>query len=309
MVRKAQEQQLVATYLGTPLESRHLQDEGLHRWGHEKARGHVRHVRVHIHTQYCIIKMAAQSGRTKPRSLSLVTFNANGLVRQIDLVREFLREHPVDVMLVQETFLKPSNRDPKAPNYHLIRNDRVPARGGTAIYYKRSLHCILLDPPALSKIEASMCRVSLTGHQPITLASVYLSPSKQILESDIRSLLSTGSAVILAGDLNSKHVRWNSRHTNRRGRELDRLTSLPSLNFDIIAPQAPTRFPVRNSNHIPDTLGIATLKDVTLQLRTIETLSELDSDHRPVLIQLGPQTDLLHPTRIVLDWRKLDIEL
>ncbi|CAH2092447.1 unnamed protein product [Euphydryas editha] len=38
-------------------------------------------------------------------------------------------------------------------------------------------------------------------------------------------------------------------------------------------------------------------------------LSELDSDHRPVLIQLEPQLDLLHPTRGVLDWRKLDIEL
>ncbi|CAH2106116.1 unnamed protein product [Euphydryas editha] len=248
--------------------------------------------------------MAAHSGRTKPRSLSLVTFNANGLVRQIDLVREFIREHPVDIMLVQETFLKPSNRDQKVPNYHLIRNDRVSAREGTAIYYKRSLHCIPLDPPALSNIEASMCRVSMTGHQSVTLASVYLSPSKSLLESDIRSLLSTGDAALLAGVLNSKHIRWYSNRIDRRGRELDRLTSL--INFDIIATQAPTHF---LANYHPETLDIAVLKDVTLQLRTIETLSELDSDHRPVLIQLEPQLNLPHPTRIVLDWKQLDTEL
>ncbi|CAH2099985.1 unnamed protein product [Euphydryas editha] len=80
--------------------------------------------------------------------------------------------------------------------------------------------------------------------------------------------------------------------------------SLPS--FNIIAPQAPTHF---LANYQPDTLDIAVLKDVTLQLRTIVTLSELDSDHCPVLIQLGPQLDLPHPTRVVLDWKKLDTEL
>ncbi|CAH2105770.1 unnamed protein product [Euphydryas editha] len=84
---------------------------------------------------------AMHSAKNKPRSLSLVTFNANGLVQQIDLVREFLKEHPVDVTLVQETFLKPSKQDPKISNYHVSRNDRGSALGGTVIYYK-SLHCV-----------------------------------------------------------------------------------------------------------------------------------------------------------------------
>ncbi|CAH2108991.1 unnamed protein product [Euphydryas editha] len=251
----------------------------------------------------------ATTGRLKPRSLSVVSFNANGLMPQIGQVRQFLRDYPVDVMLVQETFLKPSIRDPKIANYHLIRNDRVDACGGTVIYYKKSLHCVPIDPPPLSCIEVSMCRVSLTGHQPVTLASMYLSPSKSLLESDIRSLLSTGSSVLLAGDLNSKHYQWNSRSINTKGRELDRLTSLPSLDFEVIAPQTPTRFPFRNSNDRPDVLDIAILRGVTLQLRTIETLSELDSDHRPVLIKLGPDTELTHPTKIVVDWKKLDTEL
>ncbi|CAH2097930.1 unnamed protein product [Euphydryas editha] len=210
-------------------------------------------------------------------------------------------------MLVQETLLKPSHRNPNIQNYRIIRNDRATARGGgTVIYYKRSLHCVPLDPPPLEGIEASMCQVSLTGHQPITIASVYLSPDKPLVESDVRSLLAMSNSVILAGDLNAKHPHWNSRVSNRHGVQLDLMTSLPSLGFDVIAPATPTRFEVRMTNDISDVLDIAILKGVTLVLRSIETLPELDSDHRPVLIQLGPDPQLALPTKVVTDWRRLD---
>ncbi|CAH2093465.1 unnamed protein product [Euphydryas editha] len=209
-------------------------------------------------------------------------------------------------MLVQETFLKPSNRNPNIPNYRLIRNDRAGARrGGTAIYYKRSLHCVPLDTPPLEGVDASMCQVSLTGHQPITIASVYLSPKKPLIESDVMSLLAMSNSVILAGYLNAKHPHWNSRVSNRHGVQLDLMTSLPSLGFDIIAPPTPTRFPNR-TNDSADVLDIAILKGVTLVLRSIETLPELDSDHRPVLIQLGADPQLALPTKVVTDWRRLD---
>lgn len=250
------------------------------------------------------------TARIKPRSLSLATFNAAGLSRQLDLVVQFLRVHPVDILLVQETFLKPSQRDPRVPNYNLIRNDRLTALGGTLIYYKRSLHCVPLDPPALDEIEASMCRISMTGHQSITLASVYLSPKGRLLESDLRTLLSTGSAVIIAGDLNSKHPRWNSRIKNTRGKVLDRLASRNSLDFEILAPRTATRFPpTESSPGSPEVLDIALIKGITLHLRSIEVLSELDSDHRPVVIQLGPDPDLRQPVKTIIDWKKLSSEL
>lgn len=109
-------------------------------------------------------------------------FNANGLHSQRALMGEFLHDHQVDIMLVQETFLKPSYRDPKIANYNLVRNDRVGSRGGgTLIYFKRSLHCIPIDPPALTNIEATVCRIAMTGHQPITIASVYLPPPNSCL--------------------------------------------------------------------------------------------------------------------------------
>ncbi|CAH2100836.1 unnamed protein product [Euphydryas editha] len=126
----------------------------------------------------------ATTGRLKPRTLSVVIFNSNGLMPQIGQVRQFLRDHAVDVM--QETFLKPSIRDPKISNYHLIRNDRVDALGGTNIYYKRSLHCVPIDPPLLSCIEVSMCRVRLESgskRRRERIKTVSL-PSKKFISSE-----------------------------------------------------------------------------------------------------------------------------
>lgn len=248
--------------------------------------------------------MVVQKERLKPRSVTLAFFNANGLAKQRALIADFLTRHQVDILLVQETFLKPAHRDPKIANYQLVRNDRLGRRnGGTLIYHKRSLHCIPLTSPPLTDLEASVCRLSLTGHAPITLASCYLSPTKSLLSNDLAALLSLGSSVLLAGDFNSKNVLYNSATTNPNGRTLERLAD--SLNFDVIPPMTPTHYPFITS-HQPSVLDLALLKNVTLRLHSIETLHELDSDHRPVLMHLGDPITSTPETKTVVQWHKLE---
>lgn len=212
--------------------------------------------------------------------------------------------HQVDIMLVNETFLKPSRRDPKIANYRLVRDDRTTGpMGGTLIYYKRSLHCIPIDTPPLISLEASCCRLSMSGHQPITIVSCYCSPTKRLYRSDLEALLSLGSAVILAGDFNSKNTLWGCNVNNTRGNLLESLQE--DLHFEVIAPTSPTFYPA-NINHRPDILDIALTKNVTLQLRSLEVYQDLDSDHRPVLLELGPDPGVSPPaTRTVIDWQKL----
>jgi hypothetical protein len=245
--------------------------------------------------------------RIKPRSLTLAFFNARGLKRQRDEIHQFLVDHQVDILLVQETFLTPSIRDPKVSNYNIIRNDRTRSqRGGTLIYYRRSLHCVPMDPPPnLTDIEVSVCRLAMTGHQPITIISGYLSSSNDInvTRSDFESLFDLGGAVILAGDLNCKHTSWNCTVSNRKGLALEAL--IDTLNFDVIAPMTETHFP-DTPGHTADILDVALLKNINLRLCAIEVIHELQSDHRPVLLQLGPQADLPPPTKTIVDWVKLE---
>ena len=260
--------------------------------------------------------MDQEKGRTKPRSLKLGFFNANGITHQRDEIASFLRDHQLDILLIQESFLKPHNRDPKIANYRLVRNDRDRChKGGTLIYYKRTLYCIPMDPPPLSRLEVSMCRLGMTGHQPINIVSAYIPPSpaedKNLLSNDLSALLNLSGSTIIAGDFNAKHPAWNSNTTTTRGKHVFDLSD--SLNFDVIAPMQPTHFP-HNQNQRPDVLDIALLKNVNLRLHSIETLHELTSDHRPVIMVLAPRSGPLDPnqpppTRVITDWRKVSESL
>lgn len=256
--------------------------------------------------------LSSQKCRTKPRSLRIGYFNADGISTQRREIGEFVREHQLDVFLVQETFLKPSMRDPKISNYNLVRNDRTTSRlGGTLIYYKRSLHCVPIDPPALTYIEASICRLGMTGHAPITLVSAYLSPThpRILTRSDLEALMGLGGSVILAGDLNAKNTSWNCLSTTSRGTLLESLSD--PLGFDIIAPLNPTHYP-RNPDHRPDILDIVLLKNITLRLCSLEVLHELDSDHRPVIVSFAPRNGTSSSqnsqpqTKKVTDWSRLE---
>ncbi|GBP60591.1 RNA-directed DNA polymerase from mobile element jockey [Eumeta japonica] len=72
---------------------------------------------------------------------------------------------------------------------------------------------------------------------------------------------------------------------DENGEKLDRLQD--RLEFEIIAPSTATYFPYNDSNR-PSTLDIALTKGVALNLNSIETLHRLSSDHRPVLLKMGP---------------------
>lgn len=256
--------------------------------------------------------MGSQKCRIKPRSLSISYYNMDGDFHgKKPLLRQFLQDNPVDILLLQETLLKPQNRTPRFPNYNAVRNDRVrSAGGGTLIYYKRSLHCTEIQPPTtLTNIECSIIRIGMTGHANINIASVYLpapggSSAGTLLQSDLEALFSLSDSTILAGDFNSKSVRWHSVTNSHNGLVLEDLHD--RLDFDVVATLAPTRYP-RVSGHNPSVLDIALLKNITLQVCSVEVLDAItSSDHRPVVLQLGPTDDgrLTH-SRVVTDWKKL----
>lgn len=245
--------------------------------------------------------MDSTPSRIKPRSLSIGIFNANGIRGKKDQIASFLHANQLDVLLVQETFLKPSDRNPRIANYAIIRNDRVGScLGGTLIYYKRLLHCCPLTPPPMTNLEASVCCIAMTGHSSVILASCYLSPTKTFIKSDLEALFNMGSSVILAGDFNSKNVLWNTLSTNRNGALLEKF--MDEITFDLIAPLEPTHYSF-NINCRPDILDIALLRNVALRLHSVEVLHELDSDHRPVVLKLGSPPNSQPRTRSIIDWK------
>ncbi|GBP67639.1 RNA-directed DNA polymerase from mobile element jockey [Eumeta japonica] len=81
------------------------------------------------------------------------------------------------------------------------------------------------------------------------------------------------------------------------------------LHFDVIAPPTQTYFP-NNVRNRPDILDIALMRGVALNVRCIETLQNLNSDHRPVLLKVGPPDGEQPPkNKIITSWRKVSLLL
>ncbi|GBP69340.1 RNA-directed DNA polymerase from mobile element jockey [Eumeta japonica] len=133
--------------------------------------------------------------------------------------------------------------------------------------------------------------------------TVYLPSPKPLLRSDLRALLALEDAVILFGDFNCKNPRWGCAVMDQNGKKLNRLQN--RLEFKIIAPSTATYFPYNDSNR-PSTLDIALTKGVVLKLNSIETLHSFFSDHRPVLLKMGPPDDGRPISTIkTTDWKRV----
>jgi hypothetical protein len=60
----------------------------------------------------------------------------------------------------------------------------------------------------------------MLANGPVKILAAYLSPSRPLIEADLSACLSGGLPVLMAGDLNAKHVDWNSRLITTRCRHL-----------------------------------------------------------------------------------------
>ena len=200
--------------------------------------------------------MAARPRKTVPcKALRLACWNADGVRgRKLEL-EHFLSQHGVDICLLSETFLKPDQAFQLA-NYVCHPTDRPTMGGGTANLIRRGIVHHSLPVPDLNHLEATAVQVTLAG-RPVKILAAYLSPSHPLIGADLTACFCGGFPVLLAGELNAKHVDWNSRLTTRRGKLLrdyaDENTCL------IFGPDTQTTKPY-NPSAYADVLDIAVTK-------------------------------------------------
>jgi hypothetical protein len=107
-------------------------------------------------------------------------------------------------------------------------------------------------------LETTAIQVTLAG-RPVKILAACLSPSRPLIGADLTACFGGGLPVLMAGDLNAKHVDWNSRLITRREKLLrdyaDKNSSL------IFGPDTPTTNPY-NTCATPDVLDIAVAKNL-----------------------------------------------
>ncbi|GFX57714.1 putative RNA-directed DNA polymerase from transposon X-element [Trichonephila clavipes] len=94
--------------------------------------------------------------------LSLISWNANDILNKILEFKIFVEKYSPDVILVQETHLRPVHNISVA-NYKCYRNDRVtdgPASSGTLVFIKKSIPHFNTPTPQLYHIEATTVTIN-----------------------------------------------------------------------------------------------------------------------------------------------------
>jgi hypothetical protein len=214
--------------------------------------------------------------RCKP--LCLACWNADGVrSRKIEL-EYFLSQHDVDICFLGETYL--NTEEPfRLASYVCLRTDRQTLGAGTDIQFRRGIVHYSAPVPGLTHLEATAIQVTLAG-RPVVVIAAYHSPSRPKIGAELSACFGGGLPVLMAGDLNTKHVDWNSRLSTRRGKQLRAYADENSCL--IFGPDSPTAKQY-NPSITPDVLDIVITKNLQIPVY-LTSCSVLISDHLPIII-------------------------
>lgn len=221
----------------------------------------------------------------RPNCLVVVSWNCNSVLDKILEFKEFINEHSPDIILLQETLLRPKN-SLKIPNYIVFRNDfpspnRFPMRG-TAILIKKCFNCYPVNNPPLHCIDAIACNIIFPGNSHMTFVSVYIPHHESTtgIISDLNFLSKLNTNTMLAGDFNAHHQNWNCKSNRPYGVAINDFIN--NKNLEILSPANPTHFTPYSSSVIDFAIfnGFSCPKNIS-------SLQELSSDHNPILINLS----------------------
>jgi hypothetical protein len=90
------------------------------------------------------------------------------------------------------------------------------SRDGTAVLVRRGIAHHSVPIPGLTHLQATAIQITMAG-KPVKILAAYLCPSRTLIGADLSACFGGGMPVLVAGDLNAKHVDWNSRLSTRGG--------------------------------------------------------------------------------------------
>ena len=228
------------------------------------------------------------SNRNKPHNnddrvynLNILQWNCNGIRNKTSELSNFIQQHQIKVVVLQETKLSNKSTSPEILNFSLVRKDRLSDKGGgLAIYIHNSIQYLMLpDIPSDGHTEYLGVKVGDTN-----IINVYIPPTSSCstgFKPNIINLLPAEDSLVL-GDFNAHDSLWNSSIQDARGSDLADI--IGSSSYGVLNENHPTRVPSNGQSTSPDiSLASASLMNNT----EWTTVTSLGSDHLPIIIKSG----------------------
>ena len=212
--------------------------------------------------------------------LKILQLNINGIKNKLTELTNFIYNHNIKVVVLQETKLSPNSNTPSIPNFTLIRRDREKEGGGLAIFIHKSIQ--FTDIPNIHTDNHTEAIAIEIGN--ISLINIYIPPTSSCesgYQPTLQPYFSHGDALIL-GDINAHDQLWHSRIQDSRGQLL--AEEILDSNLGVMNEDVPTRLPSNNQPTSPD---ISLASHSLLPHAKWETVTSLGSDHLPIIITIS----------------------
>ena len=225
----------------------------------------------------------------------ILQYNINGIQNKLDELLHYMEANDIKIAALQETKLTSKSKEPKTPNYTLIRKDRGSNGGGLAFLIHKDINFVqeknsqdLEDDEIIEALT-----ISIAGNEEkFMIRNVYIPPHSSCIKKIpgytppinkiFEDLVSTTSIVV--GDFNAHHQHWltNANEDNRGTLIVDTISNMP---FGIINEDSPTLV----------TANVSSAPDITFSTNNIltsldwEVQCKMKSDHLPILITLNAE--------------------
>ncbi|GFV74996.1 probable RNA-directed DNA polymerase from transposon X-element [Trichonephila clavipes] len=212
----------------------------------------------------------------------------------------------------QETWLGPGI-DPQIANNRLFKDDKIEfphtvTRGGTAIYCKNEIVHNRVPLPATQGINATAVQIKIKNAPPLNIVSAYIRRNvhSRFPSEDFKKIFNSGSNCIIAGDFNATHVDWHNAKNTRYGVMLRDLVS-NLRGAKLVAPQTATHLQPRQ--RFGSVIDLTVFKHIPYN-HSIRVLSDLSSDHHPVILEINLNTSLIkNPEQLSTNWSNFKFAL
>ena len=190
----------------------------------------------------------------KARGLKISHLNVRSLFPKIDEIRMLLKDQPVDIFTVSETWLNGSISDQElyVPGYSLVRQDRLQKKGGGSAVYVRD--SIPFQPrPDLNENKTENCWIEINRPKAkkLLVCTCYRAPNTSLpvfIDNVTAALakLSDDIELIILGDLNVDYGNKQKANLLLKSK-LQNFANLHNLDQLI---ECPTRVTVNNASLI-----------------------------------------------------------
>ena len=160
--------------------------------------------------------------------------DVKGLRRNMEELIFTLDEKKIDIVSINETFLKPKHKI-TIPGYKIIRKDRSTQQGGgVALIFKTDIqfnNFKLNINNNRGNAEYVTIKVNTKKLNELIICS-YCSPKRVVYEQLFEKLDNNFNSLIIMGDFNAKHINLSSEETNYYGKKL--MDTLNSYNLFVV---------------------------------------------------------------------------